>query len=173
MGLSLVFELEGIRDKLECGDEESIAIALSVVDRLLASVVDEPEEHLRRLRKELNDLDIALAVCDHKAEKEGDERVRFYRLPCGPWHRMLALRQNVVALSGALAAGKPTVPCPMCHRWVAAPTEDVPEHADGRVAMRCPDGHEWQLSVINLPADMRGEKALAFLPRPRKGDSDG
>ena len=165
MSLALEFELQGIRDKLERGDSESISIALSVVDRLLAGITDESEEHLRKLRKELAELDVALAVCDAKAEREGDEWVHFYRLPCGPWHRILALRQNVVALSGAISAGRPTVPCPMCHRWTPVPMEDVPEGSDGHVAMRCPDGHEWQLSVMTLAGDLRGEQALRYLPK--------
>ena len=164
MSLALRFELEGIRDKLERGDEESVSIALSVVDRLLAGIEDEPEEHLRKLRKELADLDVALAVCDHKAEKQGDEWIRFYLLPCGPWHRMLGLRSNVVALSAALASGHPTVPCRTCHRWMPVVMEDVNE--EGRVLMRCPDGHEHLLQVVTLPEDMRGENALRYLPRP-------
>jgi hypothetical protein len=155
--------LEVIRDKLERGDEKSVTIALSVVDRLLAGIDDEPEEHLRKIRKELADLDGALAVCDHKAEKQGDEWIKFYLLPCGPWHRVLALRSNVVALSGALAAGHPTVPCSTCHRWIPVVMEDV---EDGYVTMRCPDGHEHRARVVTLPADMRGENALRFLPRP-------
>lgn len=170
MSLALRFELEGIREKLERGDEESVGIALSVVDRLLAGIDPEPEEHLRKLRKELHDLDIALAVCDHKAEKQGDEWIHFYLLPCGPWHRMLGLRSNVVALSGALAAGHPTVPCSTCHRWMPVVMEDV---EDGQVTMRCPDGHEHRLTVVSLPADMRGENALRMLPDPVWLDENG
>ncbi len=159
MTVALRFELEGIRDKLERGDPESVAISLSIVDGLLAGIEDEPEEHRRRLLKEISDLDVALAVVDAKAEREGGEWVVFYRLPCGPWHRVLALRQNIVALAGAIKEGKPTIPCPTCHRWTA-----VPDNEGGTVAMRCADGHEWELSVISFSGDMRGEKALGMLP---------
>lgn len=171
MSIALRFELEGIRDKLERGDPESVQIALSVVDRVLAGIDDEPEEHLRKVRNELADLDAALAVVDHKAQRQGGEWVEWYLLPCGPWHRVLALRPNVVALSGALAAGRSTVPCPVCHRWTPVPLEDVPDGSDGRVAMVCADGHEWKLVVQQLSGDLRGENALRLLPRARGGRS--
>lgn len=128
------------------------------------------------VRQELGNLDVALAMVDHKAVHSGDGNgfVSFYSLPCGPWHHVLGLRRNLIALVGMLRKGDATVPCPTCGAWTPVPMDDVPEAGDdagrGRVGMRCIEGHEWRLAVYVLPADLRGEKALGLLPRPERAE---
>jgi hypothetical protein len=133
------------------------------------------KREIELVRQELSNLDVALAVVDHKAlqSDDGNGFVGFYALPPGPWHRVIALRKNLMALVGMLRQGNPTVPCPMCGTWTPVPMEDVPEADDaagrGRVGMRCIEGHEWRLAVYVLAEDMRGEQALDLLPLALRG----
>jgi hypothetical protein len=163
--LPLQLELEGIREKLNRGNAESIEIALMVVNRALKTIEDEPEEHLRKLREELGQLDSALGRLDCKLVESSDPEEDFYRVPREQWQHLLSLRENALALSQALASGQRTYSCGRCHRWLPIPESDLREDGNGRVSMRCVCGYEWQLQVIALNGDLRGEKALQLLPK--------